>query len=129
MAKKEKKKKFPYKFIRPEELEEMERMSTAELLKLHVKENQNLAASKRQKRENMEIVTLAGQIKKHREENMPAEVKMLQEQIKEMKAEVDEDIQELIEDKKALTKGFNDTIKSFAERVEVVLKLLAQRNQ
>lgn len=129
MAKKEKKKKFPYKFIRPEELEEMERMTTADLLKLHVKENQNLAASRRQKKENMDLVSLTGQIKKFREENMPKEVKILQDQIKQMKAEVDEEISELIEDKKALTKGFNDTIKAFAERVDVVLKLLAQRNQ
>lgn len=128
MAKKEKK-KFPYKFIRPEELEEMEKMTTPELLKLNVKENQNLTAAKRQKKDDPSLSSLSSQIKKHREENMPDEVKVLQDRIKELKAEVDEEISELIEDKKALTKGFNDTIKSFAERVDVVLKILGKRNQ
>ena len=118
-----------YKYLRPEEVEELERASTAELLKMHMAESKNHQAARRQKKEDQTLKSLGEQIKKHREENTPEEVKTLKLRIKELKEEVDEDISEILEDKKALNKGFNDTIKAFGEKVDVILKILAKRNQ
>lgn len=129
MAKKPKKEKSPYKYLRPEEVEDLEKASTAELLKMHMTESKNHQAARRQKREDSTLKDLNDQIKKHRDDNMPEEVKTLRLRIKELKDEVDEEISEIIEDKKALNKGFNDTIKAFGEKVDVILRILAKRNQ
>lgn len=127
MARK-KKEKFPYKFLRPDQLEELQRMSNEELIKEHLRENKNLKALKKQKKDDHQIADLAKQIKKHREEHeSQEEVKEMQIEIKEIKKTIDLEIADLLSDKKDLTKGWNDSIKAHQERADVIFKLIDDR--
>lgn len=129
MAKK-KKERFPYKFIRPDQLEDLQKMSNDELIKEHLKENKHLRALKRQRKEDPQILELVKEIKDHREnhEDMQA-IKEKQAEIKEMRKTMDLEIIDTINDKKELAKGWNDTIKAHQERADVIFKLLDDRGR
>jgi hypothetical protein len=127
MARK-KKEKFPYKFLRPDQLEELQRMTTDDLIKEHLRENKKLKALKRQKKDDHQIADLKKQIDDHRSSHEDqAQVKELQEEIKELKKSIDLEIADILSDKKDLTKGWNDSIKAHQERADVIFKLIDDR--
>lgn len=127
MARK-KKEKFPYKFLRPDQLEELQRMTTDDLIAEHLRENKNLRAAKRQKKDDHQIAAWKKQIDEHRAEHEDqVEVKELQNQVKELKKNIDLEIADVLADKRDLTKGWNDTIKAHQERADVIFKLIDDR--
>ena len=131
MAKGKKKEKFPYKFLRVEELNELRKLSTEKLFREQLKENKDLKALKRQKKDDPIISDLDKQIKEHREKATTDEHKRelleLKDRVKEIKAEIDQDIQELLEDRKAEKKGWNDALKPHKEKIEAILKIIEER--
>lgn len=129
MAKK-KKDKFPYKFIRPDQLEDIQRMSNDELIKEHLKENKFMRSLKKQRKEDPQILDLTKQIKEHRENHEDqGEIKRMQEEIKEMKKTMDVEIADVISDRRDLNKGWSDTIKAHQERADVIFKILDDRGR
>lgn len=129
MAKK-KKEKFPYKFLRPDQLDELRNMSNDELVKEHLKENKNIKTLKKQKKDDHQIEQLKKEIKEHREEHEDmAKVKELQAEIKDIKKGIDLEIEDTLLDKKELSRGWSDTIKAHQERADVIFKLLDERGR
>ena len=129
MAKK-KREKFPYKFIRPDQLEDLQRMSNDELIKEHLKESKNIKVLKKQRKDDPQITALTKEIKDHREghEDMQS-VKEMQAEIKEIKKTIDLEIVDTITDRRELSKGWSDTIKAHQERSDVIFKLLDDRGR
>lgn len=126
---KQKKEKFPYKFLRPDQLDELRALNNQELISEHLKENKNIKALRRQKKDDHQITDLKKQIDEHRQGHEDqGEVKNLQEEIKELRKNIDLEIADVIADKKDLTKGWTDTIKAHQERADVIFKLLDDRN-
>ena len=128
MAKK-KKAKWPYKFVRKDQVDELHRESTQDLLVKSHKQQKETAALIKQKKENHAIQDLKDQIKDHtsmHENN--EEISKLAAQIKDLRDEVKEEIADIIEDKKALDGGFNDSIKASKEMQKVITKILSGRD-
>jgi len=128
MAKK--KEVFPYKYLRPHQVEEIREMKMDELIKEHIKENKNIKVLKKQKKEHDEIIDLSKQIKKHRENHELADkIKEMKNEIKELRKTIDLEIEDVLLDKKELVGGFNDSIKSHQERMDVVFKFIDERGK
>ncbi len=127
-----KKEKFPYKYLRPEQLEEIREMKTSDLLKEHVKEGKNMRAIKKMQKEDSTLIDLDKQIKEHRQDaltdDLKKEIQTMKDRMKEIKAEIDEEILELLEDRKELKKGYRDQFKAHQERDEVILTVLEKRS-
>ena len=125
MAKK--KSGYKYKQLKPEDYDALKGMKESELEKEFLRARKNEQAAKKMKKDDLDIVRLTETIKKHREENMPKKVRELQEEIKELKKEVDADIEDEIKDKQALSKGHNNIIKEFTETQDAILEILRNR--
>ena len=129
MAKKQKE-KFPYKFLKPDELYDLKKLSTEELLKLHLKSVKNVKMAKKDKKEDSEIESLTKDIKKHRENHADMdEVKRLSLEIKDIKKSIDVEIEDLIADKKELTQTRNDAIKAHQEKADAILRIIDERGR
>lgn len=128
MAKK-RKKKWPYKYVRPDQYDEMSRMSNEELVDLALRKDTNAKAEAKNKKNSEAIKSLAKDINAHRKHHEETSDKFeeAKEAFEEQKAIRDSDINDLIEDKKALEKGYSDTIKQFKEECGVALKILKER--
>lgn len=125
-----KKIKFPYKYLRPEQLEDLRRMKTDDLIKEHLSESRAVRNLEKQKKEDTTIQDLAASVKEHKESHdLVSDVKKLQEEIKELRDQINSEIEEDIKDLAALRKGWTDTIKASKERAAVILKLLEDRNK
>ena len=127
-----KKEKFPYKYLRPEQLDELRDMKTGDLLKEHVKEGKNMRAIKKMQKEDSTLIDLDRQIKDHRLDSLTDELKKeiqgIKDRLKEIKEEIDSEIQEELADRKELKKGYRDQFKAHQERDEVILTILEKRS-
>lgn len=126
MARKQKKEKT-YKFLTGDQIEALHKKSDEELLREHLSETKAIKSLARQKKEDPTLSQLKKEIKEHRDKNTPDRVKELREEIKEIKKEVDEEIPEIIEDKKALEKGYNENIAIHRERADAIQKIIDDR--
>ena len=121
--------KSKYKFLRPEEIQELEKLSLNELVSEYTRNNTNLKAIKKAKKDDFHLEELKVSIKKYRENHLPDEVQQLKNQIKELKAEVDENIKDELEEKKDIEGGYRDSIKSHNEKIDVILGLMDKRSK
>lgn len=127
MAKKQKN-KFPYKYLRPDQLEELKDMSNEELIKEHLSEQKNIRRVRKAKKEDHVLQDLNKQIKEHRESHQDtSKIKEIQSEIKEMKKAIDLEIEDTILDRREASGGWNDLIKSHVERGEAIFKILDER--
>lgn len=109
-------------------VEEYRSLTTEELNEEFVKMQKNEDAGKRQKRDDEDLQDLKEKIALYRKENMPDEVAKMQEEIKQIKKEVDQEIVDDIEDQKALNQGYNNLLKEFKERKKAILMILSDRS-
>ena len=127
MAKK-KKKKWPYKYVRPEQVEDLNKESNDELLLKAHKQQKEVAAYEKQKKDDTTLKDLRAQIKEHKEgHEHRARISELLEEKKMLEAEINEEIIEVIEDKKALEGGHRDSIKSSKEMLKIITTILSNR--
>ena len=125
--KKEKKTKFPYKIIRPEQVEELQSKSTEELLKEYLAQNKKAQLVKRQKRDDGKLNEIKGRVKKHRENSQ--DLKDAKDELKAVRETVDAEIEDDILDKKALEGGYRDEIKGFNEMAHAIQNIIDKRNR
>jgi hypothetical protein len=118
---------YKYKMLKPADYDMLKGMTQEELEKSFVKARKNEQAAKKNKKEDEDLVALNDKIKKYRSENMPKKVSELQDEIKEIKKEVDVDIYDELEDKKALSKGHSNIVKEFTETQSAILEILRMR--
>lgn len=132
-----KKKKFPYKFVTPGQLEDYRDMGKEELVENLLEKNQHLKTSKASKKGSDYLKELAKDISEFRKENsvkMPNDdgttvnsvIEQLTEELKELKEIRDTKIADAIEEKKELEGGMNDAIKASQEHIDLILSLLSK---
>jgi predicted transcriptional regulator len=124
---KQKKEKFPYKIIRPEQVDELRSKSTDELLKEYLLQNKKIQIVLKQKKDDSKLKEIAGRIKDHR--NSSAELTEAKEDLKDLKSEVDDEIRDDIEDKKSLEGGYRDEIRGFKETIHAIQSIIDRRSQ
>lgn len=129
---KKKSQKSENKFLRTEEVEELRKMSSQDLLKNYLKENKALRIKNRKHKEDSEIKDLKEQIKKHRETTVPEktlkEIAELKARLKEIKDEVDEGIQDLKAELKELNKDHNNDKGASKEKIKLIQSILDGRD-
>lgn len=108
-------------------IKELMGMTVEELNSEFLKAKKNEIASKKQKKDHSELNALKDKIKEYRATNETKEMKDMKEALKIAKQELDSEIQEDIEDKKALESGFQSQIKSFVKEQKIILKIIRDR--
>ena len=103
MARKSKKKQatVPYEFI-----QEVNRMSKDQIVKRFIQEENDIKAMKKIQKEDVQLSDLVSQIK-DKERDIKDDIDVLREKIKAVQ-EIDEDLVELKQNKKALEGGYRD---------------------
>lgn len=124
---KQKKVKFMYKIIRPEQVDELKAKSTEELLKDYLEQNKKVQIVKKQKKDDEKLKGMRDRIKKHRDASV--ELKEAKENSKDVSDEVNEEIIEDVEDKKALDGGYRDEIKGFNEMAHAIQSIIDKRSR
>jgi hypothetical protein len=124
---KQKKEKFPYKIIRPEQVDELRTKPTEELHKEYFEQNKKAQIVKRQKRDDAKLKELKDAVKKHRDSSQ--ELKDAKDELKAVRESVDAEIEEDILDKKALEGGYRDEIKGFNEMAHAIQNILDKRSR
>ena len=122
---KPKKDKFPYKFIRPDQLDELKRKTDENLLKDHLFESRAILIVNKQKKDDATLKDLKDQVKKHRDAD--EDLKKAKEQVKQAREACDEEIKETIEDKKALESGYREQAGTHKELVKAIQIILEDR--
>lgn len=127
MARK-KKKKFPYKYLRPEQLEELNSQSNDELLLESHKQQKEVSAYEKLKKDDTTLSDLKKQISEHKKnhDNRKRLTELANEK-KELEDEIKSEIEDVILDKKELEGGHNDNIKASKERLKAITKILSDR--
>ena len=130
MAKK-KKTKWPYKFVTAGNLDEFNNMSNEDLLKEILRYDVNVKAETKNKKDSEALKEEKATINEHRKwyQESSKAFRDAEEELKLQKQARDEDIAESIENKAALEKGFNDSIKNFKEHCDVAMKILRSRQK
>jgi len=124
---KQKKVKFMYKIIRPEQVDELKAKSTEELLKDYLEQNKKVQIVKKQKKDDEKLKGMRDRIKKHRDASV--ELKEAKENSKDVSDVVNEEIIEDVEDKKALDGGYRDEIKGFNEMAHAIQSIIDKRSR
>lgn len=124
---KQKKEKFPYKIIRPEHVDELRTKTTDELLKEYLSQNKKIQIVSKQKKDDSKLKEIKSRIKEHR--NNSTELQDAKESLKELKQEVDEEIRDDLEDKKALEGGYRDEIRGFKETIDAIQSIIEKRSR
>jgi hypothetical protein len=122
---KQKKEKFMYKILRPEQVRELQSKPTEELLKDYLDQSRKVQIVKRQKKEDEKLKGMRDRIKKHRDSS--TELQEAKQNVKDVRESVDEDIMDDIEDKKALEGGYRDEIKGFNEMAHAIQSVIDRR--
>lgn len=126
MAKKKNKSKL--KYLRPEQVEELRKMTTDELLLKSHKQQKAVEGQIKAKKEHAGLESLKAQIKDHKERSDDMEkVKKLRSEANELAKEVLAEIEETVENKKALEGGFRDDINREKEMLKIITKLISER--
>lgn len=122
-----KKQRNKYKQLTEDRIRELRGMTEKDLHSAFIKAKKNEKAAKKIKKDDEDLNQLTSKIKTHRDENMPKKVKELQDEIKDIKDSVDEEIKDELEDKKALSKGHSNGIKGFVEEQDIILEIIRSR--
>lgn len=125
MAKKD---KYPYKFLPQVTFEEYKALGKMALIEEIKSQHGNWEVSVKMKKESLELKSIKTEIKEFKDGHEPEGLKELMDEIKALREKRDEEIEDLLEDKKALEGGFNDAINARKEAVEVLLTLLRKKS-
>jgi len=119
-----KKKKFPYKFLTPEQLAEYKQKSKDELVLELRKMNEQLKASINSKKNDPYLKELNSEIAEYRKKNTTDEITQLTADLKYLKDLRDEKIADDISEQADLNAGYQDAINANKEHIGVLLSLL-----
>lgn len=114
-------------YMSPGKLDEYRSMTDAELLAEFKIQYRNLTAAKKSKASNHNLKELAKELADYQKTHTTDELRMAMEEVERLKEERDEKIKEDLEELKEARAGFEDSIKSFKEHVDVLIQLLAGR--
>lgn len=123
---KQKKEKWLYKLLRPEEVDALRAKPTEELLKEHLAQTKMVQAVAKLKKDDSQLNEIKKRVKDHREAS--DDLKKAKEAIKEVREAVDSEIEEDIEDKKALEGGYRDQQKGHKETLHAIQSIIDKRN-
>lgn len=125
---KAKKKKWKYKYLRPEQVDELMNEKTEDLLLKAHKQQTAINVLEKQKKDDEQLKQLRADIKLHKDnhENR-AKIKELNEEKKLLESEINEEIEDTILDKKALEGGHKDSINSSKEMLKAITSILSRR--
>lgn len=129
--KKQKKAKSAYTYLRDEQVEAIRKMSNQELMKEFVKENKSIRILKKKHKEDKEMADLKATVKKHRETTVPeklqAELNDIKARLKEIKAEIDQGIEDELEEMKELRKDMKNELGFHVEKLKLIQNLIDSR--
>lgn len=117
-------KKFPYKFLTPNQLDEYKKLSKADVVDALSRKNGDLQTSVKAKKDSDYLKELTKEISEFRKENSSDELLQLEQELKGLKEDRDEKISDAIDEQKDLNGGFNDAINASKEHIGVLLSLL-----
>tara|TARA_Y100000034_G_scaffold109350_1_gene140588 strand:- start:10979 stop:11347 length:369 start_codon:yes stop_codon:yes gene_type:complete len=116
------------KFMRPEEVEEMNRLSNEELLKKLAEKTREVEAHKKLKKDDVNIKSLSAEIKKHKDSHdLKEKIDELSQEIKGLRSSVMEEVFEKNENLKSLRKGYDETIKRSKEELDMLVSIHSKR--
>ena len=121
-----KKKKYQYKFVRPDELAAYKEMSKEDVLAELLRKNARLLEVEAEKKSSVLQKELAAEIAQFRKNETSNEIEQLQEELKALKEKRDEPIAEDAETLKDIKAGFRDAIAAQKEYVKVLLSILGK---
>ena len=116
-----KKKKYPYKYIRPEQLDEYKDMGRENLIDSIMEKNAQLETCVSAKKNNGYLKELGKEISEFRKEHSTQELIDLEQELKEQKESRDEEIEDSIGEKKDIEGGLNDAINANKEHISILL--------
>lgn len=128
-----KKSDYPYKKLKKEDFERLQKMSEEELYEEMFKAERNEAASKRQRKNDPDIQSLNEKINTFILEHMPDELLKELDKVKrdekQTKKEIKEDkkIQDEVFELKEKRSEYSNLIKEFTETKKAILKILEDR--
>lgn len=122
---KTKKEKFPYKVLRPEQVEELNSKQNEELMSDYLAQVKHVQVIKKMKKEDSKLQELKKTIKEHRDSSQ--ELKDAKEEVKTVRESVDSEIEDEINDKKALEGGYRDQAKEHIETMHAIQTILERR--
>ena len=121
-----KKEKSQYKFLRPEQVTDLRGKTSEDLLKEFLSQLKHVQAIKKMRKEDGTLKDLKKLIKEHRENSQ--ELKDAKEEVKRVREEIDSEIEEELEDKKALEGGYRDQMKEHQEMMHAIQQIVDRRN-
>ncbi len=121
-----KKKKWPYKFISPDQMEGYKKMTKAQLVDALVEKNSHLKISEKTKKDSEYLKEINKEISDFRKENSSVELVNCEGELKGLKELRDEKISDSIDEAKDLAGGFNDAINASKEHISTLLSLLSK---
>lgn len=122
------KKKYPYKYVRPEELDEYRSMNKDALIHILVQKNALLVECTKAKSESTVLKDMTKEIAEYRQAYNVEDIENCEKELKTLKEKRDEVIEEDLAELKDLKAGMTDAIKANAEYVKVLLSLLPKTN-
>ena len=121
-----KKKKYPYKFVRPEQLDEYKAMDKEALVDALVRKNGDLESSVSAKKSSDFLKDAAKEISEFRKMNTTDELEAAMDEVQRLKDERDAEIQGDLDEIKDVRGGFDDAINANKEHIGVLLGLLSK---
>jgi hypothetical protein len=122
---KPKKEKWPYKHIKPDTVAALRSKTDDLLLKDYLFENKAIKVISKSQKDDSTLTDLKKQVKKHRDADTTLQKK--KDELKELRESIDEEISEIVEDKKALEGGYREQKAEHKELIKAIEGILESR--